>query len=120
MTVNVNTISLQSKVEIQIAFYKQNVSAYELRITGPDGTTVIPAAEFDTSIKNYSFIRFAVPAKNMRALYTFALYDPATGEAVTSVYTCSVESYARGSIDKGNYVEALKAMMKYGDSVSLI
>ena len=61
-------------------------------------------------------LRVAVGAAEMRETFTIALYD-ADGNAVTTVYTVSVEAYAKTLIG-GSQNEVAVTMMRYGDAVA--
>ena len=117
ITVYSNSLSLGSKVEIQFMFKATDVEGCELRYTiGEEDTVVIPASEF-IPYSTYAVASFALKPRNFRDPITIAVYNSTTGEAVSAVYTASVEAYSAANIAKGNRVDLLIAMMKYGDAV---
>jgi hypothetical protein len=61
--------------------------------------------------------RIAIKATEMRSTYTIALYDDATGEAVSQVIETSVEALCLKNINAGSNVELSTALMRYGDAV---
>lgn len=109
-----DAISMQSKVEIQM-IYEGDVSAFEVRSTVGGVTTTVPSSAF-VDFYGYKLARIAIKAANMREVHTIALYDPATGEPVTEVYSVSIEAYAKNQLG-GIYNDVFITMMKYGDSV---
>ena len=111
-----DSVSMQSKVEMQVIF-NVDVSAYELRYTVNGVTTTIPSSEF--TVTKFTKVAIGIPASNMRAEYEIALYDPATGEAVTPVLTRTVEAYAKNALE-GNYRAVVIAMLKYGDAIAAL
>ena len=113
-----NTLSMGSKVEVQFVFLANQVAGYELRYTMNGDTVAIPASEFDTTtVAGAAVAIFALKPRNFRDQLTIALYDPATDAPVSAVYTTSVEAYAKSNMDAGKYIDLVKAMMNYGDSV---
>lgn len=110
-----HAISMSSQVQLQTIF-AGDVTGYELRYTVDGVTTTISGDQFVAFGSNYQAI-VAVKAANMRKVYTIGLYDPATGEAVSAIYTSSVEGFANEQ-KNGTYSAVIYAMMKYGDSVA--
>ena len=109
-----NSISMQSKVELQLLFL-QPVTAYTAK-------AVVNGVEKDVFMDTETMaayggtvLRVAVGASQMRETFTIALYD-ANGNAVTTVYTVSVEAYAKGLIG-GSQNDVAVTMMRYGDAV---
>lgn len=113
-----NTLSMGSRVEVQFVFMANTVAGYELHYTLNGETVEIPASEFDTeTVAGAAVAIFALKPRNFRDQLTIGLYDPATGEPVSAVYTTSVEAYAKSNMDQGKYIDLVNAMMNYGDSV---
>lgn len=113
-----NSLSLGSKVEVQLAFPIGSVAGCELRYSINGVEEVIPASEFDSeSLAAYgmSVAIFAVKPRNFRDPITYALYN-SDGEPVTVVYTTSIEAFANKFLGGANNDVAI-AMMKYGDAV---
>lgn len=110
-----HAIAMSSQVQLQTIF-AGDVTGYELRYTVDGVTTTIPGTEFAKFGSNYQGI-VAVKAANMRKVYNIGLYDPATGEAVSAIYTSSVEGFATEQLN-GQYRDVIVTMMKYGDSVA--
>ena len=111
-------ISLQEKAELQFIF-RVDISNYELRYTVGGKTTTITSDQFEAMSAVITKINIGVRASNFRDEFTVALYDPATGEPVTAIYTVSVEAYAKNNLN-GTKRDAYIALMKYGDAVSKI
>ena len=108
--------SMQARVEVQF-IYIGDVSKYEVRYT-VDGVEQepIPYSEF-MDFYSYKVARVPIKAANMRSDCVISLYDPATGEAVSNIYHCSIEGYALEKATS-DMADVYKAMMKYGDSVA--
>jgi len=111
-------ISLQEKAELQFIF-RVPISNYELRYTVDGVTTTWTSEKFEAMSSVITKISIGVKAANFRDEFTVALYDPATGEPVTAIYTVSVEAYAKNNLT-GAKRDAYIALMKYGDAVSNI
>jgi hypothetical protein len=108
------SISMQSKVEIQLLF-AQNISAYTAKAAiGSKELTAVVDTE-TMGAYGYTIVRVAIGAANMRDNITIALYD-ANGNAVTTVYTVSAEAFAK-SLATGAQGAVALAMMRYGDAV---
>ena len=110
-----DSISMQSKVELQLLFL-QPVAAYTAK-------AVVNGVEKDVFMDTETMaayggtvLRVAVGASQMRETFTIALYD-ANGAAVTTVYTVSVEAYAKTLIG-GAQNDVAVTMMRYGDAVA--
>ncbi|MBE6958385.1 MAG: hypothetical protein E7447_04455 [Ruminococcaceae bacterium] len=109
------SVSMQSKVEIQLAF-TGDISAYTAKATiGSKELTCIVDADTYAAY-GMTAIRIAIGAANMRDTVTFALYNDA-GEAVTAVQSISVEALVKNltTSAQGNVI---LAMMRYGDAVA--
>ena len=110
-----NSLSLGSKVEVQFMFKTTDVEGCKLVAKFGSETIEVSASEFDTTVMNgYSVAIFAMKPRNFRDTMTIAIYN-ADGEAVSAVYTASVENYANGALSK--YPTLVPAMMNYGDAV---
>ena len=115
--VNVNNFSMQAQVEIQLAFKNTtDISGYELRYEVDGVSTTMATADFAV-LGSYNFAKIAVKAANFRKNYTIALYDIETGEAVTQVYTVSIEGYVNSKLGNGSE-ELYYAVLNYGDAVA--
>ena len=113
--VYLNSISMKSKVELQLMVKTSALETAEAKATlNGEKVDVVYNAMNET----YTVIKVAVGAANMRDTYTIALYD-ANGNAVTAVYNVSVEGYAKAQLG-GTYNDVVIAMMRYGDSVAAI
>ncbi|MBE6958498.1 MAG: hypothetical protein E7447_05040, partial [Ruminococcaceae bacterium] len=109
------SVSMQSKVEIQLAFMV-NISAYTPKATigAKELTCVVDADTY--AAYGMTAIRIAIGAANMRDTVTFALYDT-NGNPVTAVQSISVEALVKNltTSAQGNVI---LAMMRYGDAVA--
>jgi len=116
VTVLQTSISMQSKVEIQLAF-SGDISAYTPKATiGNNELTCVVDAE---TFADYGLtvVRIAIPASNMRDFVTFALYE---GDApVTAVQFLSVEALVKNMTTSARS-SVIIAMMRYGDSVAAL
>lgn len=111
-----NSFSMGSMVEIQFMFKTSAVAGCELRYTLNGETVAIDASEFDTTVMSgYSVACIALKPRNFRDTMTMAVYNIASGEVVSAVYTASVEDYAAGVLSK--YPTLVPAIMNYCDSV---
>ena len=111
-----NSISMKDRVEIQFAFKVSQVEGCELRYVLDGKTYTIDASAFDTeSLSGYAVACIALKPRHFRDQMTMGLYNIETGEAVSLVYTASVENYAAKTLAK--YPELMPAIMNYGDSV---
>jgi len=108
------SVSMQSKVEIQLAF-TGDISAYTPKATigAKELTCVVDADTY--AAYGMTAIRIAIGAANMRDTVTFALYDGET--PVTAVQSISVEALVKNltTSAQGNVI---LAMMRYGDAVA--
>ncbi|MBE6958384.1 MAG: hypothetical protein E7447_04450 [Ruminococcaceae bacterium] len=108
------SVSMQSKVEIQLAF-TGDISAYTAKATigSKELTCVVDADTY--AAYGMTAIRIAIGAANMRDTVTFALYDGET--PVTAVQSISVEALVKNltTSAQGNVI---LAMMRYGDAVA--
>ena len=119
--VNVNNLSMQAQVEIQLAFKQAtDLTGYELRYSVGGKSETMAVSDFAV-LSGYNFAKIAVKASNMRETYTIALYDIETGEAVTAVYNVSVEGYATNKLGVNDATDALiYALMNYGDAIAAL
>jgi hypothetical protein len=112
-----DNVSMQSKVELQIAF-GVDVSAYTAKAT-VNGKAVTAIMDTETlAAYGWTVLRVAVGASQMRETYTIALYD-AEGNAVTTIYEVSVEAYAKNLFKDAAKKDVAVAMMRYGDAVAV-
>lgn len=112
------SLSMQSKVEIQMLFYG-DMSAYEARvkIAGVAQDT-IPGEEFVAleDYEGYVYLAVAFKAQNLRDEFEIAFYEKASGTQVSPTYTGTIEAYAKTMMG-GNQRDVIIAMMRYGDAV---
>ena len=112
------SLSMQSKVEVQMMFNAAQAEGYDLRVTVDGETTVIDIMPLEGYEQYYSVARIAFKASNLRKVHTIAVYNSETNEVVSPIYSVSVEAYAEKALSQ--YEAVIIAMMKYGDSVAAI
>ena len=120
--VNVNNVSMQAQVELQVAFKQStDLTGYELRYTVGGVTYTMPVSEF-SELSGYNFAKIAVKASNMREIYTIALYDIATDKPVTAVLNVSVEGYCTKKLTTADAANTalMYALINYGDAIAAL
>lgn len=121
ITVANYNVSYQSRVEIQFMI-TGDVSNCELRAVLGETTTTVGNVEFVPveGFAGYYIAAIPVKAANMRDSLSVGFYDCTTGEAVSTVYTCSVESVAAERLIGTSSEAVAYALLKYGDSVAAL
>ena len=113
------SLGLEGRIQMQFRFQLANTDydSYIIRVTWNGetydytGEDLIPTAGY---AKFVTAIFDQMEATDMRDTVTVELYQ--NGKLVSETYTASIEGCAKMMIDKGSYVDLLKAMLKYGDA----
>lgn len=113
------SLSLQSKVELQVIFKIADMSAYKAYVTIGGETTVVEGSEFRASGTSYRILPVIFAPYKLRETCTVVICD-ADGNAVSPTYTYSVESLANAKLNGTSSDDVIYAMMKFGDSVAAI
>jgi len=112
-----NSMNLGSQVEIQFLYKAADVKGCEFRYTIDGQETQTILAEDFIPYGTYAYTLFAMKPQDFRKNITIGVYNSTTGEAVSAIYTASVEAYAAQFLANGQYPDLLPSMIAYGDAV---
>jgi hypothetical protein len=110
-------MSMQDKVEFNITCKVQDLEGRTVKVLVNGEVVEGVEATFTPYNSTYTYARVAVAAYRMRDVFTIAIYDDVTGEAVSVIYETSIAAMAKQRLSTA-YKDLVLAIMRYGDSVA--